>query len=346
MNKKATIILLSASLAFFIASVIFMNTIKTPSILGETQLNISGLSKEGDLYLIYINNAVKFSLAETIKITPSGSQDFYTLCKSNNPPCNEISQHFGKSFKKHLDSFNTAYNQKLDIKNYKFISKLTTLDNKRAIEIIGTSTDPIIIQKGEDLEYKISPNFKIIADLEELNSLATTTETIAITFFNDVANKFEKCLRQINSGLNNCFCDNSEIDTKNLPEDYKVSIITILEREKLFGGVEHKFKLLDKKGNVVARERGEYIKTLRGIFGAYEYIDEDVKINACYPGAFAKDRTYTFDGLNPVKGRIYLFSREANCEGVSNFNMVGFIKESDYGKITGSDCSLIGVKSS
>jgi hypothetical protein len=346
MNKKATIILLSASLAFIIATVILLNGVKTINILGSSQISIFSIQKEGDLYLAYIDNAAKFSLAETIKITPSGSQDFYTLCKNDKPSCAEISQHFGTIFKKHLDSFNTAYNQKLDIKNYKFSSKLTKLDNQPAIEIIGVSTDQIILQKGEDLKYLISPNFKVRADLEELNSLATTTETIAITFFNDVASKFEKCLRQINSGLNNCFCDNSEIETKNLPEEYKISIITTVEREKLFGGVEYNIKLLDKKGNAVASKRGEYIKDLKGILGAYEYTDEDVKRNACYPGAFAKDRTYTFDGLNPVKGRIYLFSTEANCKGVSNFDMVGFIKESDYGKVTGSDCSLIGVKSS
>lgn len=343
-NKKAAIILLSASLAFFVASVILMNTLKTPSVLGETQLNISRLFKEGNLYSAYIDNAAKFALAETIKFTPSGSQDFYTLCKNKNPSCSDISQHFGENFKKHLDSFNTAYDQKLDIKSYKFSSEPTILNNKLAIKLVGTSTDPIIIQKGEDLMYMIKPNFKIIVDLEELNNLATTAETKAIAFFNDVTNKFEKCLRQINSGLNNCFCDKSEIDTKNLPENYVVSIITTVERKNLFGGVEYKFKLLDKKGNVITSDRGEYVKTLKGIFGAYEYIDVDK--NSCYPGAFEKDRPYTFDSLNTVKGKIYLFSRDANCVGVSKFNMVGFVRESDFGKVTGSDCSLIGVKSS
>lgn len=346
MNKKAAIILLSASLAFVIATVMLLKGAETQNVLGDAQLNLSSLPKEDELYFAYIDNAVKFALAETIKLTPSGSQDFYTLCKNNNPSCDEISNHFGTIFQKHLDSFNMAYGQKLDLKNYKFSSKLIVSGNKLEIELVGISMDPIEIKKSEDMTYKVKPNFKIRADLEELNSLATTTETIAITFFNDVANKFERCVRQINSGWNNCFCDNSEIDTKNLPEDYKVSIITTVEREQLFGGVEYQFKLLDKKGNVIARDRGKYIRTLKGVFGAYEYIDEDVKKNACYPGAFAKDRTYTFDSLNPTKGRLYLFSREANCKGVSKFDMVGFVREFDYGKVTGSDCSLIGVKSS
>lgn len=345
MNKKAVVILLSASLAFVIATVLLLKGSGTVNVLGDTQLNLSLLTKEEGLYYAYIDNSAKFALAETIKLTPSGSQDFFTLCKDNNPSCSDISQHFGAIFKKHLDSFNTVYNQKLGIQNYKFTSKLTTLDNKLAIELIGASTDKIVIKKGEDLEYKISPNFKIKSDLEELNKLATTKETIAITFFNDVVKKFQNCLQKINSGRNNCFCDNSEIDTKNLPEEYKISMITIVEREKLFGGVIYNLKLLDKNGNVVKYNRGEYVGTVKGIFGAYEYINEDIERNACYPGAFAKDRTYTFDGLSPVKGMVYLFSIEANCKGVSKFDMVGFIKESDYGKVTGSDCSLIGVKS-
>lgn len=81
MDKKAAIILLSASLAFIIATVILLNGVKTENILGSSQMSIFSVQKEGDLYLVYIDNAAKFSLAETIKITPSGSQDFYTLCK-------------------------------------------------------------------------------------------------------------------------------------------------------------------------------------------------------------------------------------------------------------------------
>jgi len=347
MNKKAAVILLAASLAFFVAGVILMNTIKTPRVLGETQLNLSMLHKEGELYMAYIDNAAKFALAETVKTVPSGSQDFYTLCKTNHVLCNDFSKYFGEKFAKHLASFNKAYNQDIGIKSYKFSSKPIRLNNQPAIELIGVSTEQIRIQKGEDITYLLYPNFKVQADLEELNKLATTKETLAIAFFNELANKVYECLKQKNSKLDNCFCDDSEIDVKNLPEDYKISIITTADREKLFGGVVYYFKLLDSKGKPVTIVRDQPVSTnFKSIFGAYEYIDEDTKKNVCYPGAFAKDRTYTFEGVNQVKGRLYLFSGEANCVGVSKFNMVGFIKESDYGKVTGSDCSLIGVKTS
>lgn len=343
MNKKATVILLSASLAFIIATVMLINGVKTVNVLGSAQMNLFSLQKEGYLYLAYIDNSAKFSLAETMKTAPLGSQDFYTLCKNNNAQCKDISQYFGQSFKKYLDSFNGAYDQKLDLNSYNFSSKLVVLDNKLGIELIGVSTDNISIKKGEDITYFVSPNFKIRADLEDLNKLATTPETIAITFFNELVNKFQKCLEQ-NKEKDTCFCDQSEINPGELPEGYKVSIITTAEKEKLFGGVEYQFKLLDKGNSIVMYGRGQQIRTLKGIFGAYEYAKDDAEKNLCYPGAFSKINGYVF-GNSSEKGKLYSFSGGANCKGVSAFNMVEFVKGSDFGKLNKADCSKIGIKS-
>ncbi len=343
MNKKAAIILLSASLAFVLATVLLLRGAETTNVLGSAQLNLSSLHKEGELYLAYIDNAAKFSLSETMKSTPVGSQDFYTLCKKNNPLCNDISQHFGPNFMKHLDSFNKVYGQGLYLKNYEFKSKIITINNQLGIELIGVSTDKIIIKKGEDIAYSVSPNFKIQASLEDLNNLATTAEIMAVSFLNGVVNKFQECSKQ--KEVTDCFCEKTGINPQELPEGYKVSIITIAEKEKLSERVEYKFKLFDPADKIVMRGRAEQIKTLKGIIiGAYEYVEGDVKNNFCYPGAFSKDKSYIFD-KNSEKGQLYSFLGEANCKGVSTFNMVEFVKESDFGKINKPLCSEIGIKS-
>ena len=342
MNKKATIILLSASLAFLVATVLLFKGIETTNVLGDIQINLSDLPKEGDMYLVYIDNAAKFALSETIKATPSGTEDFYTLCEKNHQMCNDIPQHFGPNFKKHLDSFNKVYNQKLDIKNYKFSSKVITLDGKVGIEMTGVSTDKIDIKKGEFITYRVNPSFKIRASLEDLNRLAATSEISAVSFLNDIVNKFKKCSEY--KERVNCFCDKTEINPQELPEGYKISIITTAEKDKLFGGVEYQFKLFDPKDNLVVRGRTPQIKILAGIMGDYRYAEDDLKNNLCYPGALSKDKTYIID-KNSEKGRIFLFSGEANCKGVSTFNMAEFVRESDYSKLNKPLCSEIGIKS-
>lgn len=186
----------------------------------------------------------------------------------------------------------------------------------------------------------IKPSFRIKASLEDLNQLSTTPETIAISSFNSIVNNFQKCLEHDKVG---CFCDESEINTVDIPEGYKISIITTAEKEKLFGGANYMFKLLDKNTNVVMQGRRQQIINIKGIFGAFEYIESDVKNKLCYPGAFSKSQGYLFD-RSSGKFRLYIFSSDANCKGVAKFDMVTIIKESDYEKLKGAKCSEIGVK--
>lgn len=337
MNKKAAIILISASLAFFIASVIFLNTqLKTPNILGEAQLEILNLPKEAELYMAYIENAAKFALAETMKMNPPNQKDFYTLCSTGDELCNDLPQYFKATFSKHIKSFNKAYDQKIDISNYKFESMSIT--RKQAIETTGVSTDKIKIKKGENIVYMVEPNFKIQATLEELNELSTTPETIAIAFLYEVADKFKKCWEENKDKKKNCYCRDSEIKPSELPEGYTISIITTAEirKQKPLEEVNYQFKLLEKENKVVKHE------TLKGIFGAYEHIKNDLENKLCYPGAFSIDKGYVTD-KNSEKGKLYFFEGAANCAGVAEFLMVEYVKESEFGNFEGRpDCPEIG----
>lgn len=327
MNKKAAIILISASLAFFIASVIFLNTqLKTPNILGKTQIEMLNLDKEAELYLAYIENAAKFTLAETIKMYPDQEDKW--------------PQHFKTAFSKHVTSFNKAYDQKIDMNNYKFEFESRSITRKQAVEITGTSTDEIEIRKGENIVYMVKPSFKIQATLKELDELATTPETIAIALLYELADKFKKCWEENKDKKKNCYCHESEINPSELPEGYSISIITTAEirKQKPPKEVNYQFKLLDKENKVVK------YKTLKGVFGAYEHIKNDLKNKLCYPGAFSIDKGYVID-KNSEKGKLYFFEGGANCKEVGEFSMVEYIKESEFGNFEGRpDCSKIGIK--
>jgi len=338
MNKKAAIILLSASLAFIIASVILMNTqLKMTNVLGDYQLALVGLQKEEGVYMAYIENAAKFSLAETMKILPTAKEDFYSLCKSKNRACSDdLPKHFRTAFKKHIDSFNIAYGQNIQLENYKFTSKLITLKGT-AIELVGVSTDFINIKKGEDIIYKVKPSFKIQANLDDLNKLATTSETIAIAFFNDVVNTLQRCSK-INQKTS-CYCDDSGFNPNELPEGYHIKISTAAERAQLSKAVEYKFELL-YKNDIVKSGGREITRSLMGRFGAHKFFDQDTANKLCYPGIISK---LDFIEKSDEKGKLYFFLGDANCAGVSKFSMVEFVKDSELGEVKGPYCSKIGV---
>lgn len=344
MNKKAAIILLSASLAFLVASAILISPqIRTPTAIGDSQLKLFNLQKTEDSYMLYLDIAAKFALAETMKMTDSG-QEIYALCIAKQRACEELPQYFKTAFGKHVEAFNKAYKQNLNVDNYEFKSKITALeDGKPAIEFLGISKDNIIVKKEQDLTYTIKPNFKIKAGLEELNKLAITPEIMAINYFNNVVDKFQRCIEKTKDQKISCFCENSEISPTMLPEGYEISIITTTKKENLLGGAEYQFKLY-KGESIVIREGRQKVRTLKGIFGAYELLEKDLENKLCYPGAFSVEQGYLI-GKNSEKGKLHFYTGDANCKGVSTFSMVEFVKESDFGRLKSPECSEIGVKS-
>lgn len=340
-NKKAAIILLSASIAFFIASVMFLNTeIKLPTVLGENQMKLLNLQKEEVKYLIFIEDAAKLALAETIKMFPSTQQDFYELCRSKNRACEELPTYFKNSFQKYINSFNKAYNQNLKLDNYEFKSKIIELEKKTAIELTGVSTSKVYMKKGEDILYIVKPNFKLRVSLDELNELATTPKTMAISFFNDVVKKFQMCSK-IDKEIS-CICDDSLITPAELPEGYHIKISTTAGRELLDRVAEYKFELL-YKNDVVDVEGKKMVRNLRGRFGAHEFFNEDLNNKLCFPGIIPKSRIY-FIEREFEKGWLFFFFGDANCAGISKFSMIEFVKESQLSEVKGPYCSKIGIK--
>ena len=341
MNKKAAIILLSASIAFFIASVIFLNTqIKMPYVLGDSQLAILGLEEDAEIYRTYLETAAKFSLAESIKVVPEGQKkDFYTLCSEKHKVCDELPIYVKKAFKKHLTSFNKVYDQNLNINNYEFKTTQRVLDNKAAIELVGVSTGKIVIRKGDNIQYSEKPNFKMAVNLEELNELATTSETIAKSFFRDVVEKFKNCPSK-NEGKN-CLCENSIINPDELPEGYHIKITTESERNELSKSAKYKFELL--RGNEVISVDKRSTVYIVGRFGAHDFIKKDKDENLCYPGIISKQRIY-FIEKESEKIQLFFYISEANCPGISEFSMVDIVKESELEGLTSTECKDIGVK--
>lgn len=333
MNKKAAIILLSASLAFIISSIMLLNThLKTGYVMGDSQMAMIGIHKEAEIYLMYIDTAAKFSLADTIK----QKKDSYDLCsKGKQEACNELSKHFRNIFKKHITSFNKVYAQNIDVNNYEFKFEFRISGDEVIVGLTGISKDNIIIKIGEKIRYKVKPSFKILVNLAELDELATTPKTIAISFFNDLVNKFKKCPEK-NSGKN-CICEDTEINPNELPDDYRIKITTEATKEALAKSAKYKFELLYNNEVVASRE-------LMGKFGAFEFVKTDIDNKICYPGIIPKERVYLGIEKGAEKGKLYFSVRDANCKGVSKFSMVEFVKESNFGELTITKCKEIGVK--
>lgn len=347
LNKKAAIILLTSSLAFIVATVMLLDSIKLTSVIGTNQMSLIDLPKEESVYMAYLEVGAKFALAETMRVMPSSYEDMYTACNMGKESCKEVPVYFKAAFKKHVNSFNKAYEknlkQILNIDDYEFKSRILTIDNKRVIELVGVSKEKAWINKNENLSYGFYPSFKILADLETLNEMSKTTENMVMTSFNQIVDKFQRCLN-VNKDKAKCYCDGSDIDLSEIPEGYKISIVTTSEKDKLFGGAEYQFKLLDKNNQIVVYGRRQQVRTLRGIFGSYGITNEDLQSNRCFPGALSISRGEVIS-KETGKGKLYSFEGGANCKGYADFRMVEFVKEADYSNVSGPLCSDIGVKS-
>lgn len=350
MNKKAAIILLSASIAFFIASAIFFSTqVKMPYVLGDSQMSVARLHEEGELYLAYLEDAAKLALAESMKIIPKDQKkDIYTLCSEKPESCDEISKHFKGIFKKHVESFNKAYDQHLSVDNYKFDLARRTIDGKPLIELVAVSTDEVKVKKGEDIEYTIKPSFRIQASLDELNQLSATSEVIAVLFFKEVVDKFKNCQKQ--DKKTTCICGDPEIDPNKLPEGYHIKVTTEAEREDLIRAANYKFELLHGNDVVPIGKIGWWLwkkdkvfESVPGRLGAFEFISADFNKSLCYPGAISKPRVYLIE-KNSEKGKLFFFVEPANCQGISEFSMVAIVRESELKGLTTTKCEEIGVK--
>lgn len=167
-TKKGAVILLMSSFAFLITVFLLANYQLKADFLGKKQAELLDAVSHGENALLYIDQIVKLSLAETWGSTHEGRMRQYvyseecrqSIDKFNSCKHPDFENDFKTIFTKNLKTFNQLYNQDLKYEDFEITIEPYGADELEGLEITGKAKSKIILKK-ENIQYSLLPNFHL-----------------------------------------------------------------------------------------------------------------------------------------------------------------------------------------
>lgn len=282
MSKKGTVILLMSSLAFLLIVFLLGDYQLKADYLGQRELEVISIADEAESALLYIDQMMRISIAETWGETYGRYDPKYDIkkyifaerCRSliDFAACKSDFERAFKSpvFQKNLKHFNKLYNQDFKVEDFSIEIKPYGSDYLlEGLEIIGFSEKKLKFE-FEDLTYQINPSFHIERfTIGEMDLLTGKSEALkkqqeekeSRGFFDVLSEIMQNCVSVTEN--TECKCDGPDIYPQGSSEDYTMNLTWVAEEE-------YKLRLL-RKGNVDPEKE----ETIKGrLIGVYISKDE------------------------------------------------------------------------